>query len=44
MKPLNPFFKKDTAGAVIPVRMTGTASSPQFGLDITPGSKSAKVD
>jgi hypothetical protein len=34
LKPVNPFFSKDGAGAVIPVKITGTQSAPKFGLDI----------
>ena len=34
LKPVNPFFSKDGAGAVIPVKVTGTQSAPKFGLDI----------
>jgi hypothetical protein len=42
LKPLNPLFKKHTGGAVIPVRMTGTYSAPQFGLDLPPKKNSAQ--
>jgi hypothetical protein len=34
LKPVDPFFKKDGAGAVIPVKITGTRSEPKFGLDL----------
>jgi hypothetical protein len=34
LKPVDPFFKKDGAGAVIPVKVTGTKSAPKFGLDL----------
>jgi hypothetical protein len=34
LKPVDPFFKKDGAGAVIPVKITGTRSAPKFGLDL----------
>lgn len=37
LKPVDPFFHKDGAGAEIPVRITGTNSAPKFGLDL--GSK-----
>ena len=30
---VDPFFAKDGAGAVVPIRITGTKSSPKFGLD-----------
>jgi hypothetical protein len=32
--PLDPFFKKGNAGAVLPVRMTGTYSHPVFKLSV----------
>ncbi len=34
LKPVDPFFKKDGAGAQIPVKVSGTRSAPKFGLDI----------
>jgi hypothetical protein len=34
LKPVDPFFKKDGAGAEIPVRVSGTRSAPKFGLDL----------
>jgi hypothetical protein len=34
LKPVDPFFKKDGAGAEIPVKVTGTKGSPKFGLDL----------
>ena len=34
LKPVDPFFKKDGAGAVIPVQVSGTRSAPKFGLDL----------
>jgi hypothetical protein len=42
LKPLDPFFKRKHAGAVVPVEMTGTYDDPHFGFSITgskPGSK-----
>ena len=33
LKPLNPLFKRKKAGAVIPVKMTGTYHDPSFGFD-----------
>lgn len=33
LKPVDPFFSKDGAGAVIPFKVTGTRSEPHFGLD-----------
>jgi hypothetical protein len=32
LKPLNPLFRKNGAGAVVPIRITGTRPSPQFGV------------
>jgi hypothetical protein len=37
LKPVDPFFHKNGAGAEIPVKISGTNTSPKFGLDI--GSK-----
>ena len=34
LKPVDPFFHKHGAGAEIPVKITGTQSSPKFGLDL----------
>jgi hypothetical protein len=34
LKVADPFFKKNGAGAEIPVKVTGTNTSPKFGLDI----------
>jgi hypothetical protein len=34
LKPVDPFFKKEGAGAVIPVKISGTRSAPRFGLDL----------
>jgi hypothetical protein len=34
LKPVDPFFHKNGAGAEIPVKITGTNSAPKFGLDI----------
>ncbi|HVJ09620.1 MAG TPA: hypothetical protein VM554_14680 [Acidisarcina sp.] len=33
LKPVDPFFAKDGAGTVLPVKITGTRSEPHFGLD-----------
>jgi hypothetical protein len=33
LKPVDPFFQKDGAGAEIPFKVTGTRSAPHFGLD-----------
>jgi hypothetical protein len=34
LKPVDPLFKKKGAGAVIPVKISGTRSAPKFGLDL----------
>lgn len=34
LKPVDPFFKKNGAGAEIPVKVTGTKGSPKFELDL----------
>ncbi len=34
LKPVDPFFTKDGAGAVIPIKISGTQSNPKFGLDL----------
>jgi AsmA-like C-terminal region len=35
LKVADPFFHKNGAGAEIPVKITGTSTSPKFGLDIS---------
>lgn len=37
LKPIDPFFKKNGAGAVVPIKITGTGGSPHFGLDFGGG-------
>lgn len=32
LKPFNPLFRKNGAGAVVPIRITGTRPAPQFGV------------
>jgi hypothetical protein len=34
LRPISPFFKGPDGGAEIPVKITGTKSSPKFGLDL----------
>jgi hypothetical protein len=34
LKPVDPFFRKNGAGAEIPVKITGTKGAPKFGLDL----------
>jgi len=33
LKPVDRFFRKDGAGAEVPVRISGTNNEPKFGLD-----------
>jgi hypothetical protein len=33
LKPFNPIFRKDGAGAVIPIKIEGTRQEPKFGLE-----------
>jgi hypothetical protein len=40
LKVVNPFFQKKNAGAVIPIKITGTRDNPSFGLDLLPGKES----
>jgi hypothetical protein len=35
LKALDPFFKKKHAGAVVPVKITGTYAQPSYGLSLT---------
>jgi AsmA-like C-terminal region len=42
LKPLDAVFKKKPKGAEVPVKMTGTYSHPEFGLEITGGQKDTK--
>jgi len=37
LKAVDPFFKKKEAGAVIPIKITGTKDSPSFGLKLEGG-------
>ena len=37
LKAADPFFKKDGAGAVIPIKITGTREHPSFGLELRRG-------
>jgi hypothetical protein len=34
LKPVDPLFKRDGAGTVLPIRISGTRGSPSFKLDI----------
>ena len=42
LKPVDPFFKKDGAGAEIPVKIVGTGGEPRFGLDLKHKDENAK--
>jgi hypothetical protein len=42
LKPFDAIFKKKPKGAEIPVKMTGTYSHPEPGLEITGGNKGDK--
>jgi len=33
LKPVDPFFRKDGAGAEVPIKISGTHNEPKFGLD-----------
>ena len=39
LKAADPFFKKGNAGAVLPIKITGTPSSPSFGLNLKQAKK-----
>jgi hypothetical protein len=43
LKPVDPFFKKDGAGAEIPVKVTGTKGAPKFGLDLRRRDENDKI-
>lgn len=34
LKPVDPFFQKGGAGAVLPIKITGTRQNPSFGLEL----------
>jgi hypothetical protein len=34
LKLADPFFKKDGAGSVVPIRISGTRDEPKFALDL----------
>jgi hypothetical protein len=42
LKPVDPFFSKNGAGAEIPVKITGTKGAPKFGLDLGHKDKKGK--
>ena len=39
LKAADPFFKKGNAGAVLPIKIAGTSSSPSFGLNLKQAKK-----
>ncbi len=41
LRPVDPFFRKNGAGAQIPVKISGTRSAPKFGLDLFGGDSKA---
>lgn len=41
LKPVDPFFSKNGAGTVVPIRITGTRSAPKFQLNFFGKSKAA---
>ncbi len=43
LKPVDPFFSKNGAGADLPIKITGTKSEPHFGLDLGHKSKAAEA-
>jgi hypothetical protein len=34
LKPVDPFFRKNGAGAEVPIKLGGTAQKPSFGIDL----------
>jgi hypothetical protein len=42
LKPVDPFFKKNGAGAEIPIKIVGTGGEPKFGLDLKHKNENAK--
>ena len=44
LKPVDPFFSKNGAGTEVPIKITGTRSDPQFGLDFHHKDKDTKKD
>ena len=36
LKAVDPFFQKKGAGAIVPIKITGTRDKPSFGLDLRP--------
>lgn len=44
LKPVDPFFKKNGAGAEIPIKISGSRGSPKFGLDLKHKDKDKEGD
>jgi hypothetical protein len=44
LKPVDPFFSKAGAGALLPIKITGTRDKPEFGLDRHPKDKKGSAD
>jgi hypothetical protein len=44
LKVIDPFFSKHGVGAVIPIKVGGTVSSPEFGLNMFGGKKGAALN
>jgi hypothetical protein len=42
LKPVDPFFRKNGAGAEIPVKISGTRGAPKFGLELRRKDKAAQ--
>lgn len=42
LKPVDPFFRKNGAGAEIPIKISGTRGAPKFGLDLKHKDKDKK--
>jgi hypothetical protein len=42
LKAVDPFFKKDGAGAVLPIKITGNRKNPEFGLELFKKDKDQK--
>lgn len=42
LKPVDPFFRKNGAGAEIPIKISGTRGAPKFGLDLRRKDKGGK--
>jgi hypothetical protein len=44
LKVIDPFFSKHGVGAILPIRVGGTVSSPEFGLNMFKGKKGAALN